>query len=69
MNIKHLIVSIGFMVSSFSTLAQVNILVEAEDAGKLAFIPKGAERDISKDVYKGRAFEFGWNVGLDDKTA
>ena len=32
MNIKHLIVSIGFMVSSFSTLAQVNILVEAEDA-------------------------------------
>lgn len=40
-----------------------------EDAGKLAFIPKGAERDISKDVYKGRAFEFGWNEGVDDKTA
>ncbi len=40
-----------------------------EDAGTLAFIPEGEKRDISKDVYKGRAFDLGWNEGVDDATA
>lgn len=40
-----------------------------EDAGKLAYLPKGAERDISKDVYKGRHHDLGWNEGVTDAVA
>lgn len=40
-----------------------------EDAGKLAYIPEGTDKDISKDVYQGRGAAFGWNEGVDDKTA
>ncbi len=40
-----------------------------ENAGKLAYIPEGAEKDVSKDPFKGRGAPFGWNEGVDDKTA
>ena len=40
-----------------------------EDAGKLAYIPKGATKDMSKEVYKGRYPEKGWNEGVSDETA
>ena len=40
-----------------------------EDAGKLAYIPEGVEKDISKDVYKGRHHDLGWNEGVSDETA
>lgn len=40
-----------------------------EDAGTLAYMPEGEARDISNDVYTGRAFDLGWNEGVDDKTA
>lgn len=40
-----------------------------EDAGTLAYLPNGAEKDISKDVYQGRGAKFGWNEGVDDATA
>jgi len=40
-----------------------------EDAGKLAFMPKGATKDMTKEVYKGRYPELGWNEGVSDETA
>jgi len=40
-----------------------------KDAGKLAYMPKGATQDMSKEVYKGRYPEAGWNEGVSDETA
>jgi uncharacterized sulfatase len=40
-----------------------------KDAGKLAYMPKGATKDMSKEVYKGRYPEAGWNEGVSDEVA
>ena len=40
-----------------------------ENAGKLAYIPEGYNKDITKDPFKGRGTPFGWNEGADDETA
>lgn len=40
-----------------------------EGAGKLAYLPKGTDKDVSNDAYKGRGTPFGWNEGVDDETA
>lgn len=40
-----------------------------EDAGKLAHMAKGATKDMSKEVYKGRYPEKGWNEGVSNETA
>lgn len=40
-----------------------------ENAGKLAPMPKGATKDMSQEVYKGRYPEKGWNEGVSDVTA
>ncbi|OHX64639.1 sulfatase [Flammeovirga pacifica] len=40
-----------------------------EDAGKLAYVPEGADRDLTKDPYQGRKGSEIWNEGVDDKTA
>lgn len=39
------------------------------DAGKLAYLPEGAEKDVTKDPFKGRGTSFGWNEGVSDETA
>ncbi|MCA0932479.1 sulfatase [Lutimonas saemankumensis] len=40
-----------------------------EDAGKMAYLPSGTVKDITKDPFKGRGTAFGWNEGVSDKTA
>ncbi|PCI35297.1 MAG: hypothetical protein COB60_03160 [Flavobacteriaceae bacterium] len=40
-----------------------------EDAGKLAYVPGNADKDITKDPFKGRGTSFGWNEGVSDQTA
>jgi len=40
-----------------------------EDAGKLAYFPKGAKTDFDMSKYKSKTRDFGWNEGVDDKTA
>ncbi|ANQ52465.1 sulfatase [Flammeovirga sp. MY04] len=40
-----------------------------KDAGKLAFVPEGTDRDLTKDPYQGRKGSEIWNEGVDDKTA
>lgn len=40
-----------------------------EDAGKLAYAPKDADKDLSKDPYQGRKGSEIWNEGVDDQTA
>lgn len=41
----------------------------AKNAGKLAYLPEGANKDIEKDPFKGRGTAFGWNEGVSDETA
>lgn len=40
-----------------------------EDAGKLAYFPAGAKAAFDNDEYKSKTRDFGWNEGVDDKTA
>lgn len=40
-----------------------------EDAGKLAYVPKGYKKDLSNEEFKGRNSEDGWNEGVSDETA
>ncbi|WP_281612771.1 sulfatase [Flammeovirga sp. SubArs3] len=40
-----------------------------QDAGKLAYVPENADRDLTKDPYQGRKGSEIWNEGVDDETA
>lgn len=40
-----------------------------EDAGKLAYFPKGAKAAFDMAKYKSKTRDHGWNEGIDDKTA
>lgn len=40
-----------------------------EDAGQLAYLPKGVEKSVSKNEFQGRHPHRGWNEGVSDKTA
>ncbi|MCP4270526.1 MAG: sulfatase [Gammaproteobacteria bacterium] len=41
----------------------------SEDAGKLAYFPEGAKKNFDMSQYKSKTRDFGWNEGVDDKTA
>jgi len=40
-----------------------------KDAGKLAYMPKTAKKDLSNEMYKGRHDNLGWNEGVSDVVA
>ena len=41
----------------------------SEDAGKLAYVPEGANKDMKDMPYPGRPGSELWNEGVDDETA
>lgn len=67
---KPFMISCGFLRPHMPWVAPKKYFdMYPEDAGKLAYVPEGANKDITKDPFKGRGTAYGWNEGVSDETA